>query len=170
MSQILQLRGRNALSAFRHDKLQQTLAQIAPAIEAVAIALASSARYRNAMRLHQYLQLERGRAAAVARALAIPAAWLSQMATGARPIPERLGAPLEAACELRVRRWDEWPKTWHLIWPELLGTEGAPEAPRRAGKKTVEDLPSVHTPTVAAPPSRRNGSRASHVPALHPTE
>ena len=35
MSQILQLRGRNALSAFRHDKLQKTLAQVAPAIEAM---------------------------------------------------------------------------------------------------------------------------------------
>ena len=35
MSQLIQLRGRNALSAFRHDKLKQALAQVAPAIEEV---------------------------------------------------------------------------------------------------------------------------------------
>jgi DNA-binding transcriptional regulator YdaS (Cro superfamily) len=78
------------------------------------------------MRLQTYLQAERGRAATVARALQIPAAWLSQMSTGVRPIPERLGAALELACEMQVRRWDEWPMTWHLIWPELASVEGAP--------------------------------------------
>ncbi len=35
MSQLIQLRGRNALSAFRHDKLMQALAQAVPSIEAV---------------------------------------------------------------------------------------------------------------------------------------
>ena len=35
MSQLIQLRGRNALSTFRQEKLQQVLAQVAPAIEAV---------------------------------------------------------------------------------------------------------------------------------------
>lgn len=25
-----------------------------------------------------------------------------------------------------VRRWDLRPKDWHLIWPELIGSEGAP--------------------------------------------
>ena len=35
MSQLIQMRGRNALSAFRHKKLMQTLQQAAPAVEAV---------------------------------------------------------------------------------------------------------------------------------------
>jgi len=35
MSQLIQLRGRNALSAFRHDKLLKALMQVVPGIEAV---------------------------------------------------------------------------------------------------------------------------------------
>jgi hypothetical protein len=28
-----------------------------------------------------------------------------------------------------VRRWDLRPDDWHRIWPELIGTDGAPEVP-----------------------------------------
>jgi DNA-binding transcriptional regulator YdaS (Cro superfamily) len=28
-----------------------------------------------------------------------------------------------------LRRWDLRPKDWHLIWPELIGADGAPELP-----------------------------------------
>lgn len=39
-------------------------------------------------------------------------------------------APLiETASHGRWRRWDLRPDDWHLIWPELVGTPGAPAAP-----------------------------------------
>lgn len=40
------------------------------------------------------------------------------------PVPEC--AAMEIAVEGRWRRWDERPADWHRIWPELVGTEGAP--------------------------------------------
>lgn len=64
-------------------------------------------------------------------------AYLSQMAAGLRPVPERRGADLERACEMRVRRWDLFPDDWHRIWPELIGTEGAPPVPAEAAAEVV---------------------------------
>ena len=32
----------------------------------------------------------------------------------------------------RLRRWHVRPKDWHLIWPELIGAEGAPAIPEEA--------------------------------------
>lgn len=29
-----------------------------------------------------------------------------------------------------LRRWDLRPRDWHLIWPELVGAEGAPPQPQ----------------------------------------
>jgi DNA-binding transcriptional regulator YdaS (Cro superfamily) len=34
---------------------------------------------------------------------------------------------IEHDSELELRRWDLRPKDWHLIWPELIGMEGAPQ-------------------------------------------
>ena len=31
-----------------------------------------------------------------------------------------------------VRRWDLRPDDWQAIWPELVGTKGAPKAPAKA--------------------------------------
>lgn len=31
-----------------------------------------------------------------------------------------------------LRRWDLRPRDWHLIWPELIGTDGAPEPDKAA--------------------------------------
>ena len=41
----------------------------------------------------------------------------------------------ETGCELR--RWDLRPKDWDLIWPELIGTAGAPavQRGRRRGQR-----------------------------------
>lgn len=36
---------------------------------------------------------------------------------------------IEVMSERKVRRWDLRPRDWHLIWPELVGTEGAPPIP-----------------------------------------
>ena len=54
-----------------------------------------------------------------------------------RGIPEdkmlRLAVPLEEQTCRRVRRWHLRPDDWHRIWPELIGTEGAPDIPADEG-------------------------------------
>lgn len=50
-------------------------------------------------------------------------------------IPVEQCAAIERATGGTVRRWDLRPQDWHLIWPELIGAEGAPalvEAESRA--------------------------------------
>lgn len=39
---------------------------------------------------------------------------------------------IERESELELRRWDLRPNDWHLIWPELIGTEGAPSIKEKA--------------------------------------
>jgi DNA-binding transcriptional regulator YdaS (Cro superfamily) len=80
--------------------------------------------------LSQYLSAERGRAARVAGRAGLAPAFLSQIANGVRPAPAEKCYALERACEHHVRRWDLRPNDWHRIWPELIGTAGAPEVPR----------------------------------------
>jgi DNA-binding transcriptional regulator YdaS (Cro superfamily) len=46
---------------------------------------------------------------------------------GDRSFPPEHGATLETASG--VKRWEIWPENWHLIWPELIGTKGAPAIP-----------------------------------------
>lgn len=55
--------------------------------------------------------------------------FVHQLATGTRPVPAERCAAIEVASNLAVRRWDLRPTDWHLIWPELVGTEGAPQPP-----------------------------------------
>lgn len=45
---------------------------------------------------------------------------------GRSPSPEKCVA-IERATEGHVRRWDLRPGDWHLIWPELIAADGAPE-------------------------------------------
>jgi DNA-binding transcriptional regulator YdaS (Cro superfamily) len=44
---------------------------------------------------------------------------------GRRPSPLNC-VQIERATDRAVMRWDLRPKDWHLVWPELVGTEGAP--------------------------------------------
>lgn len=48
--------------------------------------------------------------------------WLNR---GGRVPPEHC-ASIETATRGSVMRWDLRPDDWHRIWPELVGTEGAP--------------------------------------------
>jgi DNA-binding transcriptional regulator YdaS (Cro superfamily) len=48
-----------------------------------------------------------------------------------QPSPENC-VSIEQATSGQVRRWDLRPDDWHLIWPELIGTEGAPTVPELA--------------------------------------
>lgn len=87
-------------------------------------------RYRERMRLSEYLQTERGLCARVAARLGIAPAYLSQIASGVRTAPPALAREIETECAAgAVRRWDLRPDDWHRIWPELIGAESAPTAP-----------------------------------------
>jgi len=41
----------------------------------------------------------------------------------------QLAVDLERVTRKAVCRWDLRPDDWHRIWPELVGTEGAPAVP-----------------------------------------
>jgi len=41
-------------------------------------------------------------------------------------VPVERCVQIERATAGAVRRWDLRPDDWHLIWPELVGSEGAP--------------------------------------------
>lgn len=41
---------------------------------------------------------------------------------------------IERASNCELRRWDLRPRDWHDIWPELIGTPGAPDLPVIARK------------------------------------
>lgn len=80
--------------------------------------------------LLSYLLAERGRMARVAAEVGVSPAYLSQVANGNRPVPVERAAELEKACAGQVPRWCMFPTNWHLIWPELVGAEGAPAVPQ----------------------------------------
>lgn len=71
------------------------------------------------MNLSQYLSQERGRQAALARAIGAHAPDVSRWAEGSRPIPVVHGAAIEAATDGMVTRKEMFPEEWHRIWPEL---------------------------------------------------
>jgi hypothetical protein len=48
-----------------------------------------------------------------------------------KPAPEWAPA-VEVKSGLKCRRWDMYPQTWWRIWPELVGTPGAPPLPEGA--------------------------------------
>ena len=47
----------------------------------------------------------------------------------ASAVPVDRAADFEAASDGQVRRWHMFPATWHRIWPELIGADGAPPVP-----------------------------------------
>lgn len=51
---------------------------------------------------------------------------LQNIVYGIRPCSPELASALERNTEGEVKRWDMRPDDWHLIWPELIGAEGAP--------------------------------------------
>lgn len=46
--------------------------------------------------------------------------------SGTRSVPVEKMAAIEEVTGGVVRRWDLRPNDWWLIWPELIGAEGAP--------------------------------------------
>lgn len=83
------------------------------------------------MDLRTYLDsLPRGGSTAIAERLRISHVYLYQLAArqgGRKPSPE-LCVSIDRETDGAVRRWDLRPEDWHLIWPELIGVDGAPGA------------------------------------------
>ena len=98
------------------------------------------------MDLKTYLSQERGRQAALAKAIGAHAPDISRWADGTRPIPFRFGAPIEAATGGMVTRQEMFPDDWAQLWPELV----AMSATRR--KDDQSPGPDDNDP----PPSRGN--------------
>lgn len=57
---------------------------------------------------------------------------LQNVMYGQRPCAPELAVAIERESFMSVRRWDARPDDWHLIWPELIGAEGAPVIPEPA--------------------------------------
>jgi DNA-binding transcriptional regulator YdaS (Cro superfamily) len=87
------------------------------------------------MTLSDYLKEERGRMSRVAIRAQLAPAFLSQIANGVRGAPADRAADIERACDGAVMRWDLRPDDWHRIWPELVGTDGAPAVPAQQSEE-----------------------------------
>lgn len=69
--------------------------------------------------LNDWLRAERGRAAALARQLGISQAFMSDMASGEKPIPLQHMPAIERFTGGAVTRQQMRPADWADIWPEL---------------------------------------------------
>jgi len=58
------------------------------------------------------------------------------------PSPENC-VSIEQATNGAVKRWDLRPKDWHRIWPEIIGTDGAPEVPQASMETAQSATESV---------------------------
>lgn len=81
------------------------------------------------MDIAAYLSAERGAAARLAKGIGKSPAFVSQLSRMGRPVPPLVAVAIERETQGVVRRWAMRPTDWHLIWPELVGTEGAPPPP-----------------------------------------
>lgn len=51
---------------------------------------------------------------------------------GVQPFPPMHCTTIHRATKGEIARWDLRPFDWWLIWPELVGADGAPECPTEA--------------------------------------
>ena len=51
--------------------------------------------------------------------------------------------PIEQITFGAVKRWDLRPKDWFTYWPELIGTEGAPQVPQLPAESAQPAMNSV---------------------------
>lgn len=82
------------------------------------------------MDLKTYTDQRRGTQSEIARAIGVDAQLVWQWANLVRPVPLERCVAIERATGAAVRRWDLRPADWYQHWPELIGTGGAPDAPR----------------------------------------
>lgn len=72
------------------------------------------------MKLQTYIDTQRGNATKLASSLGIGLSYLSQMATGERPIQPIRAVLIENLTKGAVTRKDLFPNDWQAIWPELV--------------------------------------------------
>lgn len=70
-----------------------------------------------------------GGTTAVARLLGLRSPSVADWRKTGIPVGRRLRLAVVADQRNIARRWDLCPDEWHLIWPELIGTPGAPPIP-----------------------------------------
>ena len=63
---------------------------------------------------------------AIADELHLSEQYLYQCLTGRKLMRPEEAVRIEKDSGGRLRRWDLRQSDWHLIWPELIGKEGAP--------------------------------------------
>jgi DNA-binding transcriptional regulator YdaS (Cro superfamily) len=56
-------------------------------------------------------------------------AYLYQCLSGRREMGAKVAVQVEQATGGEVKRWHVCSKTWHQYWPELIGSQGAPQVP-----------------------------------------
>lgn len=76
-----------------------------------------------------------GSGSSLATAIGRSPQFVSQLFKGDRPVPVELCVSIERATDGAVTRRDLRPDDWHLIWPELIGAEGAPSTTADAVKE-----------------------------------
>lgn len=59
---------------------------------------------------------------------------LNNVTYGTRLASAALARQIAAKTGREVPEWDLRPADWHLIWPELVGQEGAPDVPQEAAR------------------------------------
>lgn len=65
----------------------------------------------------------------LAQELGIDPLYLYQLLTGRREMEPKAAVKLEQRSGLRLRRWHLRAHSWHEVWPELVGADGAPPVP-----------------------------------------
>ena len=66
---------------------------------------------------------------AVARRTGVKPPSVTGWRTNGIPDDKLLLLAVDIERKIGVRRWALRPGDWHLIWPELIGSEGAPALP-----------------------------------------
>ena len=73
------------------------------------------------MTLMEFILIERGNAARLARKIGVLAPEISRWASGKRSVPVKWCLPIEHATGGEVTRKELRPNDWMRYWPELAG-------------------------------------------------
>jgi DNA-binding transcriptional regulator YdaS (Cro superfamily) len=89
---------------------------------------------------------------ALAARVGVNEQYLYQCLAGIRGMRPKQAVRVERDSGMVLRRWDLRPVDWHLIWPELIGAEGAPPAPPR---EVANQQSAPGAETITAEPAAR---------------
>lgn len=67
---------------------------------------------------------------AIATQVGVDEQYLYQCLTRRKAMRADEAVRVEQALGGRIRRWDLRADDWHRIWPELIGSAGAPDVPQ----------------------------------------